>query len=174
MINLVYSNIIRYANNNDFDWVSNIIEKALKSFYNSNHLSRARQIFNTCVGQDKDIFGDASVGQCLAVAEEQDRRVGLVYLVEKKSTIKISLLVVQEASCGNGVGRNLLGYVEQYAFDRGIRKLYCKIATTNAKGLQFLIRNGFSVVGTAQKRHRRQIVKQSMLFKQLDDNACAV
>ncbi len=174
MNNLVYSNVIRYANNNDFDWASHLVEKVLKPFYINDPLLRVRQIFNTCVGQDKDVFGDSSVGQHLAVAEEQVSRVGLICVVEKKSTIRISLLIVQEASRGRGVGRNLLGYVEQYAFDRGIRKLYCKIATTNTKGLQFLIRNGFSIAGTAIKRHRRQVVKQSMLFKQLDDNACAV
>ncbi len=175
MDQLIYNKVIRYANNEDLEWAKHLINRVLSSFYKSDHFARAQYIFDQFINGGKDVFGGSSAGQYIAVAEDYLKPAGLIHFVErKKSTINISLLIVHERFRGNGVGRSLLSYVEQYAREHGFRNLHCTIADTNVIALKFLSSNGFSVIGTTKKRHRRRVVETSLLCKQVEDNACAV
>ncbi len=175
MEQLVYNKVIRYANNNDLEWASHLINRVLSSFYKSDHFARAKHIFDQFINEDRNVFGGSLAGQYIAVAEDNLKSAGLIHFVErKKSTINVSLLIVHESFRGNGVGRSLLSYVEQYALEHGFHNLHCTIAGTNVVALKFLSSNGFSVIGTTKKRHRRRVVETSLLCKQVEDNACAV
>ena len=64
----------------------------------------------------------------------------------------------------------LLRYAEGFARNLGARQLYCTVASPNQKALQFFLRKGFRITGTA-KDHYKMGVNEHMLYKQLVDEA---
>jgi len=91
--------------------------------------------------------------------------------VEKKqATVKISPLIVSTEYRGkHGIGSMLLEHAEQFAREYGARQLYCTVASPNKKALEFFLRKGFRITGTA-KNHYKQGIDEHMLYKQLVDD----
>ena len=46
-----------------------------------------------------------------------------------------------------GIGSQLIKYIEELTFGKGIPNLYLICTTTNAKAIAFYIKNGFKIIG---------------------------
>lgn len=163
---------IRSAAADDFEWVADLMVRALSPFYDGDHRAHAQRIFDTHMKGGTDHVGHFSAGQYMFIAEQNGQPVGLIHVVEKKQeTVKISPLIVSTHYRGKlGIGSMLLKHAEDFARNLGARQLYCTVASPNQKALQFFLRKGFRITGTA-KDHYRHGVDEHMLYKQLVDEA---
>ena len=163
---------IRSAAADDFEWVADLMVRALSPFYDGDHRAHAQRIFDTHMKGGIDHVGHFSAGQYMFIAEQNGQPVGLIHVVEKKQeTVKISPLIVSTHYRGKlGIGSMLLKHAEDFARNLGARQLYCTVASPNQKALQFFLRKGFRITGTA-KDHYKQGVDEHMLYKQLVDEA---
>lgn len=164
--------IIRSAGTDDFEWVADLMVRALSPFYDGDHRAHARRIFDTHMEGGIDRVGHFSAGQYMFIAEQDGQQVGLIHVVEKRQeTVKISPLIVSTDYRGKlGIGSMLLKHAEDFARNLGARQLYCTVASPNHKALQFFLRKGFRITGTA-KDHYKHGVDEHMLYKQLVDEA---
>lgn len=164
--------IVREANANDFEWVADLMVRALTPFYDGDHRAHARRIFDAHIAGGIDRVGQFSAGQYMFIAESDGRQVGVIHVVEKKQgTVKISPLIVDTAYRGKmGVGSVLLKHAEDFARSLGSRQIYCTVAAPNKKALGFFLKKGFRVTGTA-KDHYKVGIDEHMLYKQLVDEA---
>lgn len=164
--------VVREANVNDFDFVADLMIRALTPFYDGDHRAHARRIFETHMNGGIDHVGHFSAGQHMFIAEQDGRQVGLIHVVVKKQgTVKISPLIVSTDYRGKlGIGSMLLRHAEDFARSLDARQLYCTVASPNQKALQFFLRKGFRVTGTAHN-HYKMGVDEHMLYKQLVDEA---
>lgn len=164
--------VIRPAASDDFEWVADLMVRALSPFYDGDHRAHAQRIFDTHMEGGVDHVGHFSAGQYMFIAEQDGQRVGIIHVVEKKQeTVKISPLIVSTDYRGKlGIGSMLLKHAEDFARNHGARQLYCTVASPNKKALQFFLRKGFHITGTA-KDHYKQGVDEHMLYKQLVDEA---
>ena len=88
--------IIRPAADGDFEWVSDLMERALSPFYGGDHRAHARRIFDTHIQGGVDYVGHFSAAQHMFIAEVGSTPVGIIHVVEKKQeTVKISPLIVR-------------------------------------------------------------------------------
>lgn len=160
--------VVRAAEGKDYEWVADLMERALSPFYGGDHRTHAKRIFDTHIQGGVDHVGHFSAGQHMFIAEVNGQQAGIIHVVQKKQgTAKISPLIVSHDYQGRlGVGSTLLQYAEQYALDLGARQLYCTVAEPNHQALSFFRRKGFYVTGTA-KGHYRHDVDEHMLYKQL-------
>ena len=144
--------VVREANANDFEWVADLMVRALTPFYDGDHRAHARRIFDTHMSGGVDRVGQFSAGQHMFIAEQNGQQVGLIHVVEKKQgTIKISPLIVDTAYRGKmGVGSVLLKHTEDFARSLGSRQIYCTVAAPNQKALGFFLKKGFHITGTAK------------------------
>ena len=163
---------IRSAAADDFEWVAGLMVRALSPFYDGDHRAHAQRIFDTHMKGGIDHVGHFSAGQYMFIAEQNGQPVGLIHVVEKKQeTVKISPLIVSTHYRGKlGIGSMLLKHAEDFARNLGARHLYCTVASPNQKALQFFLRKGFRITGTA-KDHYKHGVDEHMLYKQLVDKA---
>ena len=164
--------VIRPAASDDFEWVADLMVRALSPFYDGDHRAHAQRIFDTHMEGGVDHVGHFSAGQYMFIAEQDGQRVGIIHVVEKKQeTVKISPLIVSIDYRGKlGIGSMLLKHAEDFARGLGARQLYCTVASPNQKALGFFLRKGFHITGTA-KDHYKQGVDEHMLYKQLVDEA---
>ena len=164
--------VIRPAASDDFEWVADLMVRALSPFYDGDHRAHAQRIFDTHMEGGVDHVGHFSAGQYMFIAEQDGQPVGLIHVVEKKQeTVKISPLIVSTDYRGKlGIGSMLLKHAEDFARSLGARQLYCTVASPNQKALEFFLRKGFHITGTA-KDHYKQGVDEHMLYKQLVDEA---
>ena len=164
--------VVRPARASDFGFVSDLMVRALTPFYDGDHRAHARRIFDTHIAGGVDRVGQFSAGQYMFIAESDGRPVGVIHVVNKKQgTVKISPLIVDTAYRGKlGVGSALLKRAEDFACSLGARQLYCTVAAPNQKALQFFLRKGFRITGTAHN-HYRMGIDEHMLYKQLVDEA---
>ena len=162
--------IVRPARADDFDFVADLMVRALTPFYDGDHRAHARRIFDTHMNGGIDRVGQFSAGQHMSVAECDGQQVGVVHVVNKKQgTAKISPLIVDTAYRGRlGIGSTLLKHAEDFARSLGARQLYCTVAAPNKKALGFFLKKGFHITGTA-KDHYKHGVDEHMLYKQLVD-----
>ena len=163
---------IRSAAADDFEWVADLMVRALSPFYDGDHRAHAQRIFDTHMKGGIDHVGHFSAGQYMFIAEQSGQPVGLIHVVEKKQeTVKISPLIVSTHYRGKlGIGSMLLKHAVDFARNLGARQLYCTVASPNQKALQFFLRKGFRITGTA-KDHYKHGVDEHMLYKQLVDEA---
>ena len=164
--------VIRPAASDDFEWVADLMVRALSPFYDGDQRAHAQRIFDTHMEGGTDHIGHFSAGQYMFIAEQNGQPVGLIHVVEKKQeTVKISPLIVSTHYRGKlGIGSMLLKHAEDFARGLGARQLYCTVASPNQKALQFFLRKGFHITGTA-KDHYKHGVDEHMLYKQLVDEA---
>lgn len=164
--------IVRPARADDFDFVADLMVRALTPFYDGDHRAHARRIFDTHMNGGIDRVGQFSAGQHMSVAECDGQQVGVVHVVNKKQgTAKISPLIVDTAYRGRlGVGSMLLKHAEDFARNLGARQIYCTVAAPNKKALGFFLKKGFYITGTARD-HYKMGIDEHMLYKQLVDEA---
>lgn len=164
--------VVRPARADDFDFVADLMIRALTPFYGGDHRSHARRIFDTHMNGGIDHVGHFSAGQHMFIAEQDGQQVGLIHVVVKRQeTVKISPLIVSTNYRGKlGIGSMLLKYAEDFARNLGARQLYCTVASPNQKALQFFLQKGFRITGTA-KDHYKYGIDEHMLYKQLVDEA---
>ena len=165
--------VVREANANDFEWVADLMVRALTPFYDGDHRAHARRIFDAHIAGGIDRVGQFSSGQHMFIAESGDGQpAGVIHVVNKKQgTVKISPLIVDTAYRGKmGVGSVLLKHAEDFARSLGSRQIYCTVAAPNKKALGFFLKKGFRVTGTA-KDHYKVGIDEHMLYKQLVDEA---
>lgn len=162
--------VIRPARADDFEWIADLMSRALSPFYDGDHRAHARRIFDTHIEGGIDHVGHFSAGQHMFLAELSGERVGLLHIVEKRQeTAKISPLIVSPAYRGKmGVGSALLRHAESFARKLGARQLYCTVASPNKSALQFFMSKGFHVTGTAHD-HYKLGIDEHMLYKELGD-----
>ena len=87
--------VIRPAASDDFEWVADLMVRALSPFYDGDHRAHAQRIFDTHMEGGVDHVGHFSAGQYMFIAEQDGQRVGIIHVVEKKQeTVKISPLIV--------------------------------------------------------------------------------
>lgn len=161
---------IRAARSDDYEWVADLMTRALSPFYDGDHRAHAKRIFDTHMSGGIDHVGHFSAGQHMFVAEIDGVRAGLIHVVEKKQeTAKISPLIVDPQFRGtSGVGSALIEYAINFAKDHGARQLYCTVAAPNKGALNFFLKKGFRITGTA-KDHYKKGIDEKMLYKQLGD-----
>lgn len=162
--------VVRPARADDFDFVADLMIRALTPFYDGDHRAHARRIFDTHIAGGVDHVGQFSSGQYMFIAESDGQPAGIVHVVNKKQgTAKISPLIVDTAYRGRlGIGSTLLKHAEDFARSLGARQLYCTVAAPNKKALGFFLKKGFHITGTA-KDHYKHGVDEHMLYKQLVD-----
>jgi ASC-1-like (ASCH) protein/ribosomal protein S18 acetylase RimI-like enzyme len=162
--------IIRPALPHDFDFVVSLMQAALSPYYDGDHRSHAKRIFDAHLGGGLDRLGFFSVEQSMSIAEADGTPMGVIHLVWKRQgTLKISPLIVSERHRGGqGVGKALLQHAESYARKRSARTIYCTVAEQNRSALSFFLRNGYIRAGSSPS-HYKVGVTESMLHKFIND-----
>jgi ribosomal protein S18 acetylase RimI-like enzyme len=161
---------VRPAAGDDYEWVAGLMERSLSPFYGGDHRAHARRIFDTHMSGGVDEVGHFSAGQFMFIAEYDGERAGLVHVVQKRqATVKISPLIVAPGLRGRiGVGSVLIEHAESFAERVGARQIYCTVAEPNRKALDFFLKKGFRITGTAAN-HYKQGVNEHMLYKEIGD-----
>ena len=76
--------VVREANANDFDFVADLMIRALTPFYDGDHRAHARRIFETHMNGGIDHVGYFSAGQHMFIAEQalrQEKRLRIDKLI---------------------------------------------------------------------------------------------
>lgn len=159
---------IREATPKDFEFVAELMDKALSPFYGGDHRAHARRIFSTHVAGGQDAKGHFSREQRMYIAVVNGESAGMIHIVGKKQeTFKISPIIVAPELRGKlGVGSRLLSFAEQYARSQDGRQIYCTVAGQNRAALQFFLRKGYLRAGSSES-HYMQGVTEFMLYKPL-------
>ena len=93
---------IRKANENDFNFVVHLMDRALDSFYGGDHQAHAQRIFAAHINDNVDSVGQFSTGQYMFIAEINHHPAGMIHLVIKKqATVKISPILLASIMLGN-------------------------------------------------------------------------
>lgn len=160
--------IIRKAIKDDFEWVVDIMQKALNPYYGGDHNAHACRIFDAHIKGGYDHIGFFSFEQRMFVLEINNVRAGMIHLVGKRQlTYKISPLIVVPKFRGKlGIGSRLLDYAEKYARNQNARQIYCTVADKNIGALQFFLRKGFIKAGSSDS-HYKYGMTEIMLYKLL-------
>lgn len=158
--------VIREARSDDFEWVENLMQNALKAYYGGDHQAHAKRIFSAHIAGGTDCIGFFSFEQRMFIIEVDGDRAGMIHLVGKRqSTYKISPLIVAPGFQGRfGLGSRLLEHAEVYARGQQARQLYCTVAEKNIAALQFFLRKGFIRAGSSDS-HYKSGVTETMLYK---------
>ena len=85
------------------------------------------------------------------------------------SPAEIERLYVQEPFCNVGIGRRLLGAIEELGRTRRITELWLKVWVHNARARRFYARNGFADIGTSYFRMADEQHENRVLAKLLQD-----
>ena len=157
---------IREAEKEDFDFVTELMHKALSPYYGGDHRAHAQRIFSTHISGGKDQIGHFSFEQKMFIITIDSVPVGLIHMVGKRQgTFKISpIIVVPEYQGKYGLGKRLLEFAENYAKNKGARQIYCTVAKENNGALQFFIRNGYIIAGQSDSHYKIGIT-EVMLYK---------
>lgn len=160
--------IIREAGADDFEWVENLMQDTLESYYGGDHRAHAKRIFDAHIAGGIDRLGFFSFEQRMYIAEIDGERAGMIHLVGKRqSTYKISPLIVAPGFQGKfGLGNLLLEHVETYVRGQQARQLYCTVAEKNVTAMQFFLRKGFIRAGSSDSHYKTGLT-ETMLYKPL-------
>jgi ASC-1-like (ASCH) protein/ribosomal protein S18 acetylase RimI-like enzyme len=160
--------LIREAQDNDFQWVSNLMQNALEPYYGGDHRAHAKRIFDAHIMGGFDQLGFFSFEQRMFIIEMNGECAGMIHLVGKRqSTYKISPLIVDPKFQGQfGIGSQLLDYAETYARNHQARQLYCTVAEKNILAMQFFLGKGFIRAGSSDSHYKNDIT-ETMLYKPL-------
>ncbi|MEI7918620.1 MAG: GNAT family N-acetyltransferase [Candidatus Saccharibacteria bacterium] len=165
--------VIRHADGNDLDWLTDIMTLAFAPFCSANQRIHASDILsNQLVGSSRRI-GTFVTHQHVLVAVVDGHNAGVIQIFEEKhSIIKIGLLIVAEFYRGKGVTTALLGHVEHYAAENKIRQLYCNVPSPSVDELGWLYKKGFRLTGISKDSPAKGI-NEYLLYKQLIVNTDA-
>jgi ASC-1-like (ASCH) protein/GNAT superfamily N-acetyltransferase len=157
---------IREAEKEDFDFVIELIHKALSPYYGGDHRAHAQRIFSTHISGGKDQIGHFSFEQKMFIITKGNISAGLIHIVGKRQgTFKISPIIVVPKYRGKyGLGKRLLELAENYAKNKGARQIYCTVAMENNGAIQFFIRNGYIIAGHSDS-HYKVGITEVMLYK---------
>lgn len=160
---------IREAIIADKEWVIRAMNDYLSPYYDGDHTAHAERIFNAHLQGGTDKIGFFSFEQKMFIATRDEELVGMIHIVGKKQrTYKISPLIVLPHARGEGVGKALLNYVEQYIADMGnIRQIYCTVADNNDIAKGFFEYNGFIKAGIADSQYKIGVA-EAMYYKPFD------
>lgn len=163
--------LIREANQDDFDFVASLIERALSPFYPGNQYARAKNMFASVQG-GIDYLVETVPIQRVFIAEYFGRSAGFVRVIENRlvqSSVKIGPLIVSEEYREKlGIGSALLGYAKEFARGLGASRVYCTVAKPNQRALIFVLRKGFCVAGVARGQYKLGI-EEVVLHKPLGE-----
>lgn len=166
MVNRELSINIREAKKEDFDFVVELMHKALEPYYGGDHRTHAQRIFHTHISGGKDQLGFFSFEQKMFIITVEGSPAGMIHLVGKRQgTYKISPIIVVPQYRGKlGLGKRLLEFAENYARNKGARQIYCTVAEQNKSAFEFFIRNGYITCGRSESHYRTGIT-EVMLYK---------
>lgn len=161
--------LIREANQDDFDFVFSLMEKALSPFYPGNQYARAKNMFASVQG---GIDYLAVPMRRVFVAEYAGKSAGFVSVVVNRlnrRSAKVGTLIVDEEYRDElGIGSALLEHAKEFARGAGAAQLYCTVSELNQKTLEFFLRKGFCVAGVARGQYKLG-GREVMLHKPLDE-----
>jgi hypothetical protein len=93
------------------------------------------------------------------IAEYAGKSAGFVSVVVNRLnrwSAKVGTLIVSEEYRGKlGIGSALLERAKEFARGAGVTQLYCTVSELNQKTLEFFLRKGFCVAGTAREQYKR-------------------
>ncbi len=148
--------LIREANQDDLDSVVSLMERALSPFYPGNQYARAKNMFASVQG---GIDYLAVPMRRVFIAEYAGKSAGFVSVVVNRLnrwSAKVGTLIVSEEYRGKlGIGSALLERAKEFARGAGVTQLYCTVSELNQKTLEFFLRKGFCVAGTAREQYKR-------------------
>lgn len=159
--------LIREANQDDLDFVASLMEKTLSPFYPGNQYARAKNMFTSVQG---GIDYLAVPMRRVFIAEYAGKSAGFVSVAINrlnKWSAKVGTLIVTEEYRGKlGIGSELLERAKEFARGAGVTQLYCTVSELNQKTLEFFLRKGFCVAGTAREQYKRG-VQEVILYEPL-------
>jgi len=157
---------IRKATEGDFEFIANLMTKALSPYYGGDHKAHAQRIFSTHTSGGHDNVGHFSLEQTMFIGEVRGSSAGLIHIVGKRQgTFKISPLIIANEYCGKyGVGSALLSFAEKYAQNNQARQIYCTVAKQNHGALQFFLKKGYVIAGKSHS-HYKPGITEIMLYK---------
>ncbi len=148
--------LIREANQDDLSFVSSIMKRTLGPFYSGNQYARAKNMFASVQG---GIDYLAVPMRRVFIAEYAGKSAGFVSVVVNRLnrwSAKVGTLIVSEEYRGKlGIGSALLERAKEFARGAGVTQLYCTVSELNQKTLEFFLRKGFCVAGTAREQYKR-------------------
>lgn len=161
--------LIREASQNDLSFVSSIMKRTLGPFYPGNQYARAKNMFASVQG---GIDYLAVPIRRVFIAEYAGKSAGFVSVVVNRLnrwSAKVGTLIVSEEYRGKlGIGSALLEHAKEFARGAGVTQLYCTVSELNQKTLEFFLRKGFCVAGTAREQYKLGI-EEVMLYKPLGE-----
>ncbi len=159
---------IREASQEDFEFVTELMDGALGPYYGGDHRAHARRIFSTHISGGRDNLGYFSFEQKMFIITTDGVPAGMVHLVGKRQgTYKISPVIVSPRYQGRlGLGTRLIEFAELYARRHAARQTYCTVAEQNNGALQFFLARGYTVAGRSDS-HYKDGVTEVMLYKLL-------
>lgn len=153
---LINGILIREANQDDLDSVVSLMERALSPFYPGNQYARAKNMFASVQGGIEYL---AVPMRRVFIAEYAGKSAGFVSVVVNRLnrwSAKVGTLIVSEEYRGKlGIGSALLERAKEFARGAGVTQLYCTVSELNQKTLEFFLRKGFCVAGTAREQYKR-------------------
>jgi len=157
---------IREAVHEDFDFIVELMVKALEPYYGGDHRAHAKRIFSTHISGGTDKIGHFSFEQKMFLITVDEERAGVLHLVGKRQgNYKISPIIIAPHFRGTrGLGTHLLRFAEEYARKHNARQIYCTVAEQNHSALQFFLRNGYVVSGRSDSHYKAGIT-EVMLYK---------
>ncbi len=157
---------IRESREEDYKFVIDSMDVALRPRYGGDHRAHARRIFSTHVSGRKDNIGHFSFEQKMFILTINVTSTGMIHLAGKRqSAYKISPIIVAPKYRGkHGSGTMLLEFVEKYSKDHGARQKYCTVAEQNNGALQFFTRKGYIVADRSESHYQAGII-EVMLYK---------
>ncbi|WP_373143261.1 GNAT family N-acetyltransferase [Mycobacterium marinum] len=129
---------------------------ALSSYYGGDHIAHFNRLMKAYENDNIDEFGYNSTEQSGYVARciRSNAVVGFINLVIKRQcTAKISPILTSPEVRGNGIGHRLLARAFEVLADTAVRNIYCTVSKRNRTAVDFLMREGFRVVGSSRDQY---------------------
>ena len=141
--------MIRPATPSDRDFVLNLASRLVDGFDAPSHRTKAELIEGDRRALEAWFEDPSKADEAMLIAELDGKAAGCAYLVtlvdyfNERPHAHLSVLAVEKAAEGKGIGSALLAACEQWARGRGSDRLTLSALVTNARARSLYERKGF-------------------------------
>ncbi len=159
--------LIREATIEDAQFLSELMENTLNTYYTEDHKEKALKILDAHLNKTDKNFGLLTLEQKVFIITLNGIQIGMADLVTKRqNTFKISPIIIKSEFRNKGYGTLLFDYIEKYVNSKNGRQIFCTVSEESGRTLNFFFKNNFSVAGKCIGYHKKNVT-EFLLYKDL-------
>jgi ribosomal protein S18 acetylase RimI-like enzyme len=159
--------LIREATIEDSQFLSELMESTLNTYYTEDHKEKALKILDAHLNKTDKNFGLLTLEQKVFIITLNGIQIGMVDLVTKRqNTFKISPIIIKSEFRNKGYGTLLYDYIEKYVSKKKGRQIFCTVSEESGRTINFFFKNNFNIAGKCIG-YQKKDVTEFLLYKDL-------